>query len=86
MAAIKRKMPRDVNQRAKSIMDIVAAISEGEEIIPEPNDGKDPERVARGKLGGSKGGTIRAAKLSPERRREIAQKAAQARWQAREEG
>jgi hypothetical protein len=29
MTAIKRKLPRDPNQRAKSIVDIVAAISEG---------------------------------------------------------
>jgi hypothetical protein len=33
-----------------------------------------------GKLGGLKGGPARAKKLSPERRKEIAQKAAKARW------
>jgi hypothetical protein len=33
-----------------------------------------------GRLGGRKGGKARAAKLSPERRREIAEKAAEARW------
>jgi ADP-ribose pyrophosphatase YjhB (NUDIX family) len=33
-----------------------------------------------GKLGGSKGGKMRAASLSQERRREIAQKAAAKRW------
>lgn len=33
-----------------------------------------------GKLGGLKGGKARAAKLSPERRKEIAQGAARARW------
>lgn len=84
MTAIKRKLPRDPNQRAKSIADIVAAISEG--VNPETlSDGpsKDPERVARGKLGGAKGGTIRAAKLSPERRKEIARNAAEARWSKR---
>jgi hypothetical protein len=32
------------------------------------------------KLGASKGGKTRASELSPERRKEIAQKAAQARW------
>jgi hypothetical protein len=41
---------------------------------------KNPAAVALGKLGGSKGGTIRAAKLSPERRSEIARKAVTARW------
>ena len=82
MTAIKKRLPRDPNQRAKAIADIVAAISEGEN--PETlsdQPAKDPERVARGKLGGAKGGTIRAAKLSPERRAEIARKAAAARWQ-----
>jgi hypothetical protein len=31
-------------------------------------------------MGGAKGGKIRAVKLSPERRREIARKAIAARW------
>ncbi len=35
-----------------------------------------------GKKGGKKGGAARAASLSPERRREIAKKAALSRWQA----
>ena len=86
MTAIKRKLPRDPNQRAKSIADIVAAISEGEDpetLGDEPV--KDPERVARGRLGGAKGGTIRAEKLSPERRAEIARAAAAARWSKRSE-
>jgi hypothetical protein len=33
-----------------------------------------------GKFGASKGGKARAEKLSPERRKEIARKAAKARW------
>lgn len=41
---------------------------------------KNPAAVALGKLGGSKGGKKRAANLSAERRREIARKAATARW------
>jgi hypothetical protein len=75
----KHKMPRDVNQRAKAIADTIDAILDG--TIEPPT--KDPERVARGKLGGSKGGTIRAAKLTPERRAEIARNAAAARWGAK---
>lgn len=81
MTAIRRKLPRDPNQRAKSIVDIVAALSEGadpETLGDQP--AKDPDRVARGKLGGAKGGKLRAEKLSPERRSEIARKAALARW------
>jgi hypothetical protein len=41
---------------------------------------KNPHAVALGKRGGSKGGKIRAAKLTPEQRREIARKAVLARW------
>ena len=36
-----------------------------------------------GRLGGLKGGKARAEKLSPEERREIARKAANARWKGR---
>lgn len=41
---------------------------------------KNPAAVALGKLGASKGGEARAAKLTPEERSEIARKAANARW------
>ncbi len=41
---------------------------------------KNPHAVALGKLGGKRGGPARAAALSPERRREIAKLAVQARW------
>jgi hypothetical protein len=41
---------------------------------------KNPHAQALGKLGGLKGGKARAEKLSAEARREIAQRAAQARW------
>jgi hypothetical protein len=48
--------------------------------FPTPVKVKNPAAVALGKLGGSKGGKIRAAKLSDERKKEIAQQAARARW------
>ena len=41
---------------------------------------KNPNAVALGKLGGSKGGKIRAQRLTPEQRKEIARKAVMARW------
>ncbi|MDQ2914873.1 MAG: hypothetical protein M3T56_16720 [Chloroflexota bacterium] len=44
---------------------------------------KNPAAVALGRLGGSKGGKIRAANLSAKRRSEIAQKAANTRWRRR---
>jgi hypothetical protein len=43
-------------------------------------DTRNPATVALGKLGGAKGGKARAAKLTPEQRQQIAQKAAQKRW------
>jgi len=65
---------KDLNQLAKHIVDIATG-----EII-EPESTKNPAAVSLGRLGGLKGGKARAAKLSPERRKEIAQKAAVARW------
>jgi hypothetical protein len=41
---------------------------------------KNKAAVALGRLGGKKGGKARAEALSPERRREIAKKAIEARW------
>ncbi len=41
---------------------------------------KNPAAVALGRLGGLKGGRVMAERLSPERRTEIAKKAAMARW------
>jgi hypothetical protein len=41
---------------------------------------KNPAAVALGRLGGLKGGKARAKKLTPEQRKTIAQRAAQARW------
>lgn len=73
----KAKRPTDINQRAKSIVDI--ATREKEDDIPKP-EVKNPAAVALGKLGGLKGGRARADSLTPEQRAEIAKKAARARW------
>jgi hypothetical protein len=48
--------------------------------LEDPDVGKNPAAVALGKLGGAKGGNARAAKLSPAKRKQIARKAANARW------
>lgn len=45
---------------------------------------KNPAAVALGRLGGLKGGRARAAKLSAERRSEIASIASRARWRREE--
>jgi len=49
-------------------------------LLDGPDVGKNPAAVALGKLGGPKGGRARAKALSAARRREIAAKAARARW------
>lgn len=69
------KLPRDVNQRAKAILDIVTG-----DVTPEPIPEKDAAAVESGRRGGLKGGKARAAKLTQEQRTEIAKKAAAARW------
>ena len=48
--------------------------------LPDPNEGKDPKAIARGRAGGLKGGNARAAKLSAKCRAQIAAKAAKIRW------
>ncbi len=70
------KRPRDLNQLAAAIVDAAT-----DEAAPEPvDDGKDPAAVALGRKGGKKGGAARAKALTPEQRKEIARKAAAARW------
>ncbi len=74
--------PRDLNQLATAIVDVAT-----DEAVPEPepvDDGKDPAAVSLGRRGGLKGGRARADKLTPEQRREIAKKAAAARWGRRD--
>jgi hypothetical protein len=77
----KPKRPTDEVQRARQIFE--EAI--GEALDPEAEDKpeKNPAAVALGRLGGLKGGKARAEKLSARRRKEIAKKAARARWKAR---
>jgi len=72
----KPKRPRDLNVLAKKIVDLA---TEGEP-AEEPSE-KNPHAVALGRLGGKKGGKARAEKLTPEERKEIARKAAKARWE-----
>ena len=74
----KPKRPRDINKLAKFILDEAIGEIEPTEEIPCPP--KNPAAVALGKLGGLKGGKARAEILSAKRRKEIAKKAAAARW------
>jgi len=58
----------------------VIAANVVEQTTDEAKIEKNPAAVALGRLGGVKGGRARAEKLTPERRKEIAKKAARARW------
>jgi hypothetical protein len=60
-------MAKDHNQTAHSIVSQATAE-------------KNPAAVELGRRGGLIGGKARAASMTPEKRKEIAQKAAQARW------
>ena len=48
--------------------------------LDDPLQGKDPAAMKRGRAGGLKGGKRRAEKLPATKRREIAKRAATARW------
>lgn len=70
----KPKRPRDINQLAKTILDI------GTGSAKEKSSKKNLANVEIGRLGGLKGGVERAKKLSPHQRSEIARNAANKRW------
>ena len=55
------------------------------QVPPELEDTRNPAAVALSKLGASKGGKARATKLSAKKRKDIAKKAARARWRIKEE-
>ena len=71
-----KKTPVDLNKLAAFIVDQTT----NEELPPPEQPTKNPAAVSLGRLGGLKGGNARAAKLSARKRKEIAQKAAKARW------
>jgi hypothetical protein len=59
---------------------MVAKIATGEIEDRKPDSAKEKAAVDLGRRGGLKGGKARAAKMSPEKRAEIARKAARSRW------
>jgi len=72
-----KRSRKDVNVLASHIVEQAT----GEPTKQSPEDTKkNPAAVALGRLGGLRGGKARANKLTPEQRKEIAQKAARARW------
>lgn len=74
----RRKKAEDVNETAHRV--VAEATGEIEK------HKKNPAAVALGRLGGAKGGKARADSLTPERRKEIAARAAMARWEKRPPG
>lgn len=71
------RTPEDENEAATRILRTVT----GDDSEPKPEHEKNPAAVALGRLGGRKGGLARAKALSARRRRQIAKKAAAARWE-----
>jgi hypothetical protein len=72
------RRPADVIGNAVKVM----RIATGEETDTVADDGKDPAAKALGK----KGGAARAKSMTPERRSEIAKKAAKTRWKETSDG
>lgn len=71
------KRPVDVISNAVKIGRIATGEIEDDTTPTPEEEGKDPAAVSMGK----RGGKARAAKMSPERRAEIARKAASNRWE-----
>jgi hypothetical protein len=65
---------------AKVVSQAIGADLFTQEPLSDPNEGKDPLAVERGRKGGEVGGKARAEKLSAKRRKQIAKKAAKSRW------
>jgi hypothetical protein len=81
------KKPRKQKRDYDFAVNAFRVVQEATGQTPDPQEPKSisPEdkhaaAVALGRLGGLKGGKARTEKLSPERRKEIAQRAASARW------
>jgi hypothetical protein len=77
-------MVYDLSMRRKKEHDFsvtaLRVVQEATGQIERPKPKPKFDAKALGHLGGLKGGKARAEKLSPERRKEIAKKAARARW------
>jgi hypothetical protein len=71
MATKRLPSPRDPIQLGKLMVDILSG-----QVVDAVEDGKDPAAAAMGR----KGAAARSRSVSPERRTEIAKKAAAKRW------
>ena len=75
-------MPKRPSKHEDEVQAAFRVVSEATGQRPKPAKAKrkNPAAVALGRLGGKKGGAARASALTPERRSEIAKKAAAKRW------
>lgn len=80
--ALENELKRIISEKKNeiNILEQVLQILYRESKKDQNSSGKDPDAVSLGRKGGLKGGLARARKLSPERRSEIAKKAAETRW------
>jgi hypothetical protein len=76
----KKKPATDVNVTAFHILEAVTNSQRLLTFPPKKKPEKNPAAVALGRLGGLKGGVARAKKLTAKERKNIAAKAASARW------
>jgi hypothetical protein len=76
----RQKKEHDFAVNAYRVVQEATGQTEPKQEKPLSTEGKNPNAVALGRLGGLKGGKARAAKMTPEQRKEIAKKAAKARW------
>lgn len=75
----RKKKIADINKLASFIVSkATKEAKDGKPVENKPE--KNPAAVALGRLGGLKGGKVRAKKLTPKQRAEIARIAAMARW------
>jgi len=75
-----KRSRKDANETAYSGLQEIIRRDELRDATETNGHGKNPAAVALGKLGGKKGGPARAASLSAAKRKSIAKKAAEARW------
>ena len=75
------KKEHDFSIKAFRVVEQATKDTDLDEVEACEMEGKNPHAVALGRLGGLKGGKARFEKLTPEQRKEIAQKAAKKRWE-----
>ena len=73
-----KRSSKDINETAFAVVQQSLNRDTTTPVKPE----KNPAAVTLGRLGGLKGGKARAAKLTPEEKKTIAKKAAEARWKS----